>query len=105
MNKHYLDPHIDEQITSYEIIKPMITLEQVKKTSFGFGFKIEENKEKGYFTVSGSLFTLKINSNSNKITLNTHKKNDIIDEILMEELSEIRVVRDELNDIQIQSLQ
>ena len=31
-NKHYLDPHIDEQITSYEIIKPMITLEQVKKT-------------------------------------------------------------------------
>ena len=98
-NKHYLDPHIDEQIISYQVITPMITLELVKKAAFGFGFDIEEHTEHNYYSISGSLFTLKINNTDNKITLNSLSTKDIGDEELMEELAEIRVVRDELNEL------
>jgi len=78
----------------------MITLEQVKKTAFGFGFDIEhfETTKDNYFTISGSFFTLKLNNINNQIKLNSKEVTDISREQLMEELSEMHVIREELND-------
>ena len=75
----------------------MITLEQVKKAAFGFGFSVKHNTETNFFTISGSLFALEFDVDANQIRLNTKKSIAVGDEELMEELSEIRAVRDELN--------
>lgn len=74
-------------------------LEKIKREAGLFGYIVEATEHQNVYNIPGKLFNLEFNTKTGNILLNMNKVERVMDEELAEELSEMRTLREDLQDL------